>query len=136
VLSAVSKLAGEHLPQPQRAAGIAVGSAGGFVGMLLALVLGPTIGGHGQLERLLLVEAALALWLALALRRPSYASAEQAAIVENAARKLSANPAMGTLCGLAFIGFGVFVALATWLQTLLHPEGVSERPPAHCSSAW
>jgi MFS family permease len=31
-----------------------------------------------------------------------------------------------TLCALAFLGFGVFVALATWLQTLLHPDGVSE----------
>src|SRR5206468_10644290 len=30
------------------------------------------------------------------------------------------------LCGLVFLGFGVFVALATWLQTLLHPDGVSD----------
>ncbi len=30
------------------------------------------------------------------------------------------------LCGLVFVGFGIFVALATWLQTLLAPEGVSE----------
>jgi cyanate permease len=33
---------------------------------------------------------------------------------------------MRTLCGLVFLGFGIFVALATWLQTLLHPSGVSE----------
>ncbi len=33
---------------------------------------------------------------------------------------------MRTLCGLVFVGFGIFVALATWLQTLLHPSGVSE----------
>ena len=30
------------------------------------------------------------------------------------------------LCGLVFVGFGIFVALATWLQTLLQPAGVSE----------
>jgi len=35
-------------------------------------------------------------------------------------------PQMRVLCGLVFIGFGVFVALATWLQTLLAPAGVSE----------
>jgi hypothetical protein len=35
-------------------------------------------------------------------------------------------PAMRTFCGLAFVGFGVFVAIATWLQTLLEPSGVSE----------
>src|SRR5436305_1946429 len=34
---------------------------------------------------------------------------------------------MRTLSGLAFVGFGVFVVLATWLQTLLHPAGISEQ---------
>ncbi len=34
---------------------------------------------------------------------------------------------MRTLCGLVFVGFGIFVAIATWLQTLLAPAGVSEK---------
>jgi len=131
VLSAVSKLAGEYLPVPERATGIAIGSAGGFVGMLVALILGRTVGGHGQIERLLVVEAVIALvaaaLLALALRHPAAeADEERVAIAGNAARRLWALPAMRTLCGLVFIGFGVFVALATWLQTLLAPDGVSE----------
>jgi predicted MFS family arabinose efflux permease len=130
VLSAVSKLAGEYLPVEQRADGIAVGSAGSFVGMLLALLLGPTMGAHGHLERLLVLEAVLAviaaIALALALRRPGQASEEHAAIEGSAARALWQLPSMRTLCGLVFLGFGVFVALATWLQTLLEPAGVSE----------
>ncbi len=130
VLSAVSKLAGEYLPADERASGIAVGSAGNFVGMLLALLLGPTLGAHGQLERLLVLEAGLALIpaaaLAIALRQPGQRSDEHAAIEGSAARALWQLPAMRTLCGLVFLGFGVFVALATWLQTLLHPSGVSE----------
>jgi predicted MFS family arabinose efflux permease len=130
VLSAVSKLAGEYLPVEQRAAGIALGSAGGFVGMLIALLLGPTLGGHGHIERLLVVEAVLAglpaLALAVTLRRPGHESTEHAAIAGNAARALWALPSMRTLCGLVFVGFGIFVALATWLQTLLQPDGVSE----------
>ena len=131
VLSAVSKLAGEYLPAHERATGIAIGSAGSFVGMLAALILGPTVGGHGQIEQLLAVEAAIALvaavLLALALRHPAAdAEEERAAIAGNAARGLWALPTMRTLCGLVFIGFGVFVALATWLQTLLAPDGVSE----------
>jgi cyanate permease len=28
--------------------------------------------------------------------------------------------------GVAFLGFGIFVALTTWLQTLLEPAGVSD----------
>lgn len=130
VLSAVSKLAGEYLPIEQRAAGISLGSAGGFVGMLIALLLGPTLGGHGHIERLLVVEAVLAglpaLALAVTLRRPGHESTEHAAIAGNAARALWALPSMRTLCGLVFVGFGIFVALATWLQTLLQPSGVSE----------
>jgi predicted MFS family arabinose efflux permease len=131
VLSGVSKLAGEYLPADQRASGIAVGSAGSFVGMLLALVLGPTVGAHGQLERLLLLEAVLAVipavGLAIVLRRPGQESEEHAAIEGSAARALWALPQIRTLCGLVFIGFGIFVALATWLQTLLAPAGVSEK---------
>lgn len=130
VLSAVSKLAGEYLPVEQRASGIAVGSAGGFVGMLIALLLGPTLGGHGHIERLLVVEAVLAglpaIALAFTLRRPGHESTEHAAIAGNAARALWALPSMRILCGLVFVGFGIFVALATWLQTLLQPAGVSE----------
>jgi predicted MFS family arabinose efflux permease len=130
VLSAVSKLAGEYLPAEQRASGISVGSAGNFVGMLLALLLGPTLGAHGQLERLLVLEAVLAVIpavaLAIVLRRPGHESEEHAAIEGSAARALWGLAPMRTLCGLVFVGFGIFVALATWLQTLLHPSGVSE----------
>lgn len=131
VVSAVSKLAGEYLPAPQRATGIAVGSAGGFLGMLVALLLGPTVGAHGHVERLLVLEAAVALvpslLLAVLLRRRGQASDEHAAIEGNAARALWRLPSMRTLCGLVFVGFGLFVALATWLQQLLQPSGVSEK---------
>ena len=132
ILSAVGKLAGEYLPQADRANGIAVGSAGNFVGMLIALGLGPALaGGHGaHLERLLVVEAVLAVipvvGLAVALRRPGQPSDQHAAIAGSAARALWRIPEMRILCGLVFLGFGIFVAIATWLQTLLHPAGVSD----------
>ena len=67
-----------------------------------------------------------ALALALVLRHPGHESEEHAAIEGSAARTLWALPQMRTLCGLVFVGFGIFVALATWLQTLLAPDGVSE----------
>ncbi len=130
ILSAVSKLAGEYLPPPDRANGIAAGSAGNFVGMLVALLLGPLLGSHGHLERLLAVEAGLAVLCSLALiaalRRPSIPSLERAAIAGNALRTLWHVPELRTLCSLVFLGFGIFVAIATWLQTLMHPAGVSE----------
>jgi predicted MFS family arabinose efflux permease len=130
VLSAVGKLAGEYLTPEDRATGISVGSAGSFVGMLAALLLGPLIGEHGHLERLLVIEGLLAviptLTLAVRLRRPGRFEGEPAAIARGTARLLWARPQMRTLCGLVFLGFGVFVALATWLQTLLQPSHVSD----------
>ena len=130
VLSAASKLAGEYLPASRRPAGISVGSAGNFVGMVLALILGPTLGGHGHIERLLVLQAVLAippaLALALALRTQGAESRERTAIAGSAARTLWALEPMRTSCGLVFLGFGIFVALATWLQTLLQPYRVSE----------
>lgn len=130
VLSAVTKLAGEYLPARQRASGIAIGSAGGFLGMLAALVLGPTLASHGHLERLLVIDAILvtvpAVALALLLLRPGEESDEHVAIEGGVVRALWSLGQIRTLCALVFIGFGVFVAIATWLQTLLHPSGVSE----------
>jgi predicted MFS family arabinose efflux permease len=131
VLSAMGKVSADYLPLDHRAAGIAVASAGSFAGMLLALVLGPTVGAHGQIERLLVVQAVLgvlaAVALALTLRRPGNPEVESPSVEAGAVKALWALPAMRTLSGLAFVGFGVFVAIATWLQTLLHPAGISER---------
>jgi predicted MFS family arabinose efflux permease len=130
VLSGVSKLASEYLPVGERANGIAIGSAGSFAGMLIALLLGPTLGAHGNIHRLVEVEAVLALLpavaLALTLRSAGQQTSEHAAIEGSAARALWRLASMRTLCGLVFIGFGIFVALATWLQQLLQPSGVSE----------
>lgn len=130
VMSAVSKLAGEYLPPRQRAAGISAASAAGFLGMLIALLLGPALGG-AHLHLLLQIEAGIgvlcAVCLALALRRPgSHRNSEHAALERGVALSLWRSPSIRTLSALAFLGFGAFVALSTWLQALLHPSGVSD----------
>ena len=131
VLSAVSKLASEYLAVGDRSNGIAIGTAGSFAGMVIALILGPTVGAHGHIERLLVVEAVLAtlpvLALTALLRNPGASSEEHAAIEGSAARALWRMPQMRTLTALVFVGFGIFVALATWLQQLLQPSHVSEQ---------
>lgn len=129
VMSAVSKLAGEYLPAPQRAAGISAGSAAGFLGMLIALLLGPALG-VSHLTLLLQLEAALgvlsAAALVVALLRRGGISQERAGIEGGVARALWRLQPIRVLSTLAFLGFGAFVALSTWLQTLLHPDGISE----------
>jgi predicted MFS family arabinose efflux permease len=135
ILNAVGKLASDYLPEEERATGIAVGAGAGFAGMLLALLLGPTVGGHGHIERLLVVEAVLAVAAAAVLvwelREPApnegTAEEERAAVEGRVVRQLWSLPPMRTMAGRVFVGFGVFVAITTWLQTLLEPAGVSEQ---------
>ncbi len=129
VLNAVTKVAAEHLPPRLRPHGIAAGSAAVFVGMLAALVLGTIFGGD-HIAALLDVQAALGVVAAAAmlheLRRHGRAGGEEAAVVAmTAVREVWAERNVRILCGLLFLGFGVFIALTTWLQALLQNYHVS-----------
>ncbi len=129
VLNAVTKVSRAYLRPDDRPAGIAISSAGVFGGMLLALVLGAAFGGH-RIPALLAVQAVLSAAaagvLGLALRRPgahAVAAAEQPAVP---LRTVWSDRYLRRLIGLVCVGFGVFIALTTWLQALLDPAGVSE----------
>ncbi len=130
VLNAVTKVAAEHLPPERRPHGIAVGSAGIFAGMLLALVLGTVFGG-AHLEALLVVQAVFAVLAATAtiatLRRGARAGADEPSLAVDAValRAVWADRSVRVLAGLLFVGFGAFIALCTWLQALLHNYRVS-----------
>jgi len=130
VLNAVTKVAAEYLPPALRPHGIAVGSAGIFAGMLLALVLGTVLGG-AQISTLLDIQAAFAVLAALVLcvelrhRGVGAATAESVAVGLAALRAVWADEGVRVLSGLLFLGFGAFIALTTWLQALLHHYHVS-----------
>jgi predicted MFS family arabinose efflux permease len=129
VLNAVTKVASEHLPPRLRPHGIAVGSAGIFLGMLLALTLGTLFGG-AHLAALLQLEAAFAVIAAGALlfemRHHGRSDAEpDVALGIVALREVWSDRNVRVLSGLLFLGFGAFVALTTWLQALLHNYRIS-----------
>lgn len=127
VLNAVTKVSGQYLRADDRSRGIAVSSAGIFAGMVLALVLGSSFGA-GHLHALLvdqaLVGVAAAVLLGAALRRPGPHRPPAAALVP--LRQVWADRYLRRLIGLVCVGFGVFIALTTWLQALLKPAGVSD----------
>ncbi len=129
VLNALTKTATGYLPVRQRPAGIAVGSAGQFVGAVVALLMGPLLEAKHDLGPLLPAQAVLAclaaLLLVVALRRPPADDAPPAAIGRAEIRQVWAVPLMRTLTQLAFLGVGVFVALSTWLQPILHRDQIS-----------
>ena len=129
VLNAVTAVSDRHLNHRDRAAGIAVSSAGIFAGMVLALLLGAVVGA-GHLQLLLGLQAVLAVAAAGVLvpclaRTPAPAGTDVAATAPRL-RSVWADPVIRSLVGLVCAGFGVFIALTTWLQVLLAPAGVSD----------
>ncbi len=130
VLNAVTKLAISYVRDRDRPNGIAAGSAGIFGGMVLALVLGATFGGN-HIPGLLLVQAVFAVVAAIFLCAVLSRSAPQFAtsamsVVDRPLRQVWSDTYIRLLVAVVFVGFGIFVALTTWLQALLAPAGVSE----------
>ncbi len=128
VLNAVTGLASGYLTPRSRPVGIAIGSAGIFLGMLLSLTLGSALGG-GQLHTILVIDAVFAIvaavtfLVALAAGGPLTLSGDVTGLF--GLKTVWRNRGIRRLAMIAFIGFGFFVAFTTWLQTLLKPAGIS-----------
>ena len=96
--------------------------------MLVALVMGPLFGA-GRIGALLAVQAALtvlsAIAMGVALVRPIWTVERATGSVIGGLRTVLGRPVIRSLVLVAGLGFGVFVAVTTWLQALLTPAGVS-----------
>ncbi len=129
VLNALTKTATGYLPERTRPAGIAAASAAQFVGALLALGMGPLLEGTHDLGPLLPVQAAMACAAAIALsamlRRPPQSAGPPAAIGIAEMRAVWSVDLIRRLAWLAFVGVGLFNALSTWLQPILHNDRIS-----------
>ncbi len=128
ILNAVTGLSSGYLSPRSRPVGIAIGSAGIFLGMLLSLALGSAIGG-AHLHTLLVIDAAFgvgstaAMLIAFALSPRMTVSGDVTGLF--GLRAVWREPGIRRLAMISFVGFGLFVALTTWLQTLLKPDGIS-----------
>jgi cyanate permease len=69
---------------------------------------------------------AAALALTFTLRGTARASSTAVAVVRRELRAVWEDRLVRRVTGVAFLGFGIFVAITTWLQTLLEPAGVSD----------
>jgi predicted MFS family arabinose efflux permease len=130
VLAAVTKVAAERAAPESRPEAIAIGSAGIFLGILLSFILGATVGAANGLQTLLLINlgfaAAAFLLIAQALRRPApHEDEDLVAVSLGQLRKIYTDPLYSRLAILVFLGMGVFNGVATWLEVLLKPAGVS-----------
>jgi predicted MFS family arabinose efflux permease len=131
LLNSVTALARRYLAPADRPVGIAICSAGTFLGFVLAFVTGAAIGA-ARVNDLLALGAAYAavggavLVVAL-VRTPCPFGSERSSSLAGLAelRQLWGDPVMRGLVYFVFVGFGVFVSLTTWAQPLLKPAGVS-----------
>jgi len=133
LLNSVTALARRYLRPQDRPVGIAVGSAGTFLGFVLAFVAA-AIFGATRAGLLLALGAAYAVAGAVLVVRAlvltpcpygSDANARPTGLAE--LRELWGDQVMRGLVGFVFVGFGVFVSLTTWAQPLLQPAGVDAR---------
>lgn len=122
VLNAITKVAARHFPPAERTAAISVGSAGLFVGILVAVVAGPFLFAAGGLPLLLGTQAvvavvALAAMLAALRVPPAYLGDEPPAALRF--RWLLRDRFLWALAALVFIGMGTYNGIATWLEAIL-----------------
>jgi predicted MFS family arabinose efflux permease len=129
VLNAITGITGRYLAEKDRPAGIAVGTASTFAGMVAAFVLGAALPDEDQLGTLNALGAGYAVVAALvlmvALRRPGEQRHAAPPAGLAALRTAWGDPFIRRLCALVFMPFGVSVAMMTYTQALLEPEGVS-----------
>jgi predicted MFS family arabinose efflux permease len=130
VLNAITGTASRYLSAGQRPTGIALASAGTFLGFVAAFILGAALGATG-LTRILNISAVFAV-LSLAVLAVSLLGQVRSAAPEveievssRALRELWGDRVVRTLAGLVFVGFGAFIAFSTWAETLLKPAGVA-----------
>jgi predicted MFS family arabinose efflux permease len=116
------------LPERSRPTGIAVGSGGLFLGLVAALAAGSLAGGDQlpELVRWEAVAAVVAVAAFLVVRRRAPAPVAVESTEPGDLRAVWTDPVLRRIAWLAFLGYGVFIALTTWLQALLEPRGVSE----------
>ena len=117
------------LPERSRPTGIAIGSGGLFLGMVVALGAGAAVGGD-HLVALMVGEAVVAVaaaaaFLVVAALRPGSRRGRCPASPATCARCGPTRCCGGSRCSPSWAS-GCSSRLVTWLQALLEPRGVSE----------
>lgn len=129
LFSGIVIIARANLDEARRPAGIAVGTAGTFIGIVLGLLLPPLLHTGSGLGTLLAVEAVLAGVCGLAqlwtLRAPLRVRAADDELEPRVVRRLLRDPGMRALALLAFGGFGIFATLLTAFEPLLKERHIA-----------
>jgi MFS family permease len=132
ILNAVTTVAARWFPPRQRATACGLGSLSIYLGILLGLVLTPTLTLGRQIDGMLLVYGVAALGAAvlffgLARERPPAPfcapGLEARSLVLDGLRRIFRHRGFLLLLGIFFVGLGAFNAVTTWIEEIVRPRG-------------
>ncbi len=134
VLNAITAVGASWFPVEERATAAGIPVLAQFVGIILAMALTPFLtGGHGVTGMLLIygiVSGVIALLFCVFMKekpptRPSKKEAAEQFRFFEGVRDIFRNRDMLYMLLLFFIGLGMFNAVTTWIEQILHPRGFS-----------
>jgi len=133
VMNSVSKLAATWFPRKERVLATGLGSMALFLGMMTSLSVTPFLTLSFGFDVMLTIYAAIAVigalfFLTVARAKPAIAvEPDEAgeAFSRKAFGRVVRSRDIGLLSAAFFIGVGLFTALATWLEKVLEPFGIS-----------
>jgi len=133
VMNSISKLAATWFPRNERVLATGLGSMALFLGMMISLSLTPFLTLSIGFASMLMCYAAIAVIGALfffaAARAKPPAAVEPEEVSESFSmqgfRRVIRSRDLALLSAAFFIGVGLFTALATWLEKVLEPFGIS-----------
>ncbi|HVK23256.1 MAG TPA: MFS transporter [Actinokineospora sp.] len=122
--NAITRVAAGYLRPDDRPLGISIGAGATYVGMIAAIGIGTAI--PHDVELVVGVGTAIcaltSVYALVALRvAPPFRGEEVPLVPVRTAWRV---PGVPVLSAVVFIGMGVFVSLATWLEPLLKPAGL------------
>lgn len=133
ILNAIPGLAVTYLLAKDRTTGIAIASAATFLGMVVGYLLGSFLPGVTHVHTITLIAALIAMdasgALVLALHFFKPLGGDEAVPSTGGLRAFRSafrNRHLRRLCAVVAIPMGTFLALATYVQPLLEPAGISE----------
>jgi predicted MFS family arabinose efflux permease len=128
VVNGISKLVADWFSEEQGAIATGLGTMGMFLGMAAGMAATPALVDTMGLRLTMLFFAGVSAVAAIvfaALVHPNPDAPGQATAGEaTGLRALLGNRKLLGLCGLAFLGLGVFNGLTTWLEQILAPRGI------------
>jgi sugar phosphate permease len=132
LLNAITKVAARWFPIEERATASGLGTLSSYIGILTGMILTPWLVSGSGITGMLHLYGIFAIisavvFIAFVRERPPVAPCrpdqEERALALDGLKMIFKNKNFNWLMFIFFIGLGVFNAVTTWIENILHPRG-------------